>query len=164
MSASRPRRSAARRAGESAFGALLLARLVVSWLLAVALVAGGAWASWEDARYTFGVRDIEESEITLLRCEPEGCAGVSTVSGDMVVLEQRFGRAEGERLTVVRPPEGDVVLRSDGAGRLYSLAPLAGGLLLASVVIAGGLRRYRVAWTVAGVALAQLLLTYLLWI
>lgn len=158
------RRSVARRAGESAYGALLLARLVVSWLLAAALLAGGAWASWDAARDVFGRGDAEEGSLTLLRCERESCAGVFAPSGDMVTLERRIALDEGDSLTVVRPPGEDVALRADAAGRLHALAPLSGALLLAAVVVAGGLRRYRTAWIMAGTALGHLLVTFLLWI
>ncbi|KAB8164342.1 hypothetical protein FH609_014180 [Streptomyces sp. 3MP-14] len=158
------RRGAARRAGESAFGALLLGRLVASWLLAAALVLGGAYAAWDTTRDTFGLGDTEKGEVTLLRCEQRDCTGIFAPSGDTVVLEQRIARVEGESLTVVRPLDGDLVFRADAAGRLYALAPLSGALLLAAVVIGGGLRRYRLAWIVAGTALAHLLLTFLLWI
>jgi hypothetical protein len=41
-------------------------------------------------------------------------------------------------------------MRSGPAGILYSWVPLGGALLLASVVVAGGLRLTRAAWVLAG--------------
>lgn len=47
------------------------------------------------------------------------------------------------------------------AGLLYAWIPLAGALLLASVVVAGGLRLTRLAWVMAATAIALLTATFL---
>ncbi|MDT0268338.1 hypothetical protein RM844_18815 [Streptomyces sp. DSM 44915] len=164
MSATRTtRRGAARRAGESAFGALLLGRIALAALLTAALLAGGAWASWDTVRHLIG-SGAEQGSVTLLRCERDGCTGVFTPPGETVVLEQRLARGADDTFDAVRLPDGTEVVRSDTAGALYAVAPFSGALLLGAVVVAGGLRRYRVAWIMAGLALAHLLVTFLLWI
>jgi hypothetical protein len=56
---------------------------------------------------------------------------------------------------VVKPGTDDLV-RSGPAGVLYSWVPMGGALLLASVVVAGGLRRSRLAWVMAGSGIALL--------
>jgi hypothetical protein len=56
---------------------------------------------------------------------------------------------------VVKPGSADVV-RSGPAGVLYAWVPMGGALLLASVVVAGGLRRTRLAWVLAGSGIALL--------
>lgn len=63
---------------------------------------------------------------------------------------------KGRTYTVTVKPDSDEVVRSGPAGLLYAWSPLAGALLLASVVVAGGLRLTRVAWVMAGAGLALL--------
>ncbi|GGY72133.1 hypothetical protein GCM10010300_14290 [Streptomyces olivaceoviridis] len=46
---------------------------------------------------------------------------------------------------VLKPGTGEAV-RSGPAGILYAWVPLGGALLLASVVVAGGMRLARTAW------------------
>lgn len=56
---------------------------------------------------------------------------------------------------VLKPGSADAV-RSGPAGVLYAWVPLGGALLLASVVVAGGLRRTRAGWVMAGAGVALL--------
>jgi hypothetical protein len=58
-------------------------------------------------------------------------------------------------------PGSSHVVRTGPAGLLYAWVPLAGALLLASVVVAGGLRLTRAAWLMAGVGVAFLTATFL---
>ncbi|WP_062216482.1 hypothetical protein [Streptomyces sp. NBRC 109706] len=157
------RRSPARRAGESAFGALLLGRLLVMGLLAVLLLVAGGWASWDTGRHVL-FSDAERGEVTLLTCDREECVGPFRPTGELVVLEQRLARTEGETLDVALVPGTDEVVRAGVAGVLYAFLPLSGALLLAAVAVGGGLRLYRAAWAMAGTAFAALLATFLLWI
>ena len=57
---------------------------------------------------------------------------------------------KGQTYTVVVKPGSDEVVRSGPAGLLYAWVPLGGALLLASVVVAGGLRLPRLAWVLGG--------------
>jgi hypothetical protein len=66
-----------------------------------------------------------------------------------VVIEKTVAVRKGETYAVVVKPGGDEVVRSGPAGVLYAWVPMGGALLLASVVVAGGLRRTRVAWVLA---------------
>lgn len=163
------RRSRFRKAGESAYGALLLARLLLLGLLALLLVFAGVWASWDTAPHAMVSEGRERGTMTLRECDGERCTGPFAPSGEngsprpAVTLEQGIGREEGERLSVaLRPGTGEAV-RTGTAGVLYAWLPLAGALLLASVVLAGGLRLYRTAWATAGTGLAMLVATFLLW-
>jgi hypothetical protein len=66
-----------------------------------------------------------------------------------VVIEKSVAVRKGRTYAVVMKPGGDVAVRSGPAGVLYAWVPLGGALLLASVVVAGGLRRTRLAWAMA---------------
>jgi hypothetical protein len=78
-----------------------------------------------------------------------------------VVIEQSVAVKKGRTYTVTVKPGSDEVVRSGPAGLLYAWVPLAGALLLASVVVAGGLRLTRVAWLMAGTGIALLTATFL---
>jgi hypothetical protein len=72
------------------------------------------------------------------------------------VITHTVAVRKGRTYTVVVKPGTDEVVRSGPAGILYAWAPLGGALLLASVVVAGGLRRTRTAWVLAGSGVALL--------
>ncbi len=164
MSSAVAKRSRVRRAGERAFGALLLARLAVMWLLALLLVVAGAWASFDTARHSVITDGRERGTMLLADCDRHRCSGPFDATGETVVLEQTVARQEGEHLAVALIPDSDEVVRTGWAGALYGCLPLFGALLLASVVIGGGLRLYRTAAAVAGAALALVAATFALWI
>ena len=63
---------------------------------------------------------------------------------------------KGEVYSVTVKPGSSDVVRSGPAGLLYAWVPLGGALLLASVVVAGGLRLTRVAWVMAAAGFVQL--------
>lgn len=168
----RPPRSRARRAGESAFGMLLLARLVFMGLLVVLLVTAGAWASWQPVSDALASGGQERGTLTVRACDAAECTGTfqpsgegsEDASGERVELAQPLGRESGERLSVaLREGSGDEVVRTGLAGVLYACLPLTGALLLASLVMAGGLRLRRTAWATAGIAVAALATTFAVW-
>ncbi|TDC12502.1 hypothetical protein E1265_29795 [Streptomyces sp. 8K308] len=162
---SRPaRRSFARRAGESAFGVLLLARYLLLGLLALLIVAGGAWRSWDTARDAMSPGDLPQGRLTLAACSADACTGVFEPSGATVTLVQPIAREPGETVDVAVYEDTGEAIRTGLPGVLYSWLPLMGALLLASVVISGGLRMYRVAAATGGLALAALGVTFALWI
>ncbi|RKN37740.1 hypothetical protein [Streptomyces hoynatensis] len=164
MSPTAARRSLARRAGESAFGALLLARTVFLGLVVALLVVAGIRASWPEARPAMFAEEADRGTLTLRACDREACTGVFAPTGAEVVLRQAIGREAGERLPVALLPEDGEVVRTGAAGVLFAWLPLTGALLLSSVVLGGALRLYRTAWSLAGLALAALALTFALWI
>jgi hypothetical protein len=73
-----------------------------------------------------------------------------------VVIEKTVAVRKGQTYAVVMKPGGSDVVRSGPGGVLYSWAPMGGALLLASVVVAGGLGRARAAWVMAGSGVALL--------
>jgi hypothetical protein len=175
------RSSRARRAGDSAFGALLLARIAFLGLLALLVVVAGAWASWDTARHAMVADGQQRGTLTLRACDREACVGSFEPAepdgggaGDApgsAVLRETIGLEPGQELPVAlvpapaEPADGYVpeAVRTGAAGVLYAWLPLTGGLLLASLVLAGGLRLYRTAWAVAVLALAGLTATFLVW-
>ena len=158
------RRSFARRAGESAFGVLLLVRYLLLGLLTLLIVVGGVLGSWDTARDAMSPGDLPQGRLTLAACSDDACTGVFEPSGATVALVQPIAREPGETLDVAVYEDTGEAIRTGLPGVLYSWLPLMGALLLASVVIAGGLRMYRVAAATGATALAALGLTFALWI
>ncbi|WP_230423769.1 hypothetical protein [Streptomyces radicis] len=154
----------ARRGGRGTHGALRVARMAFGWLLAAFLVAAGGWASFDPVEDAVRADGRERSTMTLVACDRDACTGMLASTGETVVLRQVIAREEGERLDVALRPGTDEAVRTGAAGALYAGLPLIGALLMAAVVIGGGLRLYRTAWAVAGGALAALLATFALWI
>ncbi|MFF2376384.1 hypothetical protein ACFVUW_18585 [Streptomyces xiamenensis] len=157
------RRDRLRRAGERAFGALLLTRMILMTLLALLMVTGGAWSSWDTARDALRSPEGAAGPLTLRECDRERCTGTFGSSGETVALYQRIGREPGETLEVALRPGTAEVVRTGAPGVLYACLPLAGSLLLAGIVIAGGLRMYRTAWATAGAGIALLAAAFALW-
>jgi hypothetical protein len=158
------RRGRARRAGERAHGALLLARMVFLGLIVLLLVVAGAWSSWDAARDALVSDGRERGTVTLAACDHEACTGTFGTTGRTVLLEQSVAREPGEELAVALRPGTDVVVRTGPAGALYAFLPLTGALLLSSVVVGGGLRMPRTAWSLAGTGLAALAVTFAVWL
>ncbi|WP_251680489.1 MULTISPECIES: hypothetical protein [unclassified Streptomyces] len=161
-SAKKPRRSRTRRAGESAYGLLLAGRALMGFLALLLLVAG-AWASWPAAQHVMFPQSREHGTMTVARCGAEHCTGPFAPVSDnatrrsKVIIERSVAADEGAEVPVVLKPGTTAVVRSGFPGLLHAWIPLGGALLLASVVVAGGMRMRRTAWGLAGVG--ALLLT-----
>ncbi len=139
-----------------------LGRLAVMGTVAALILIAGVWASWGTAQHVMLVKGREQGTMTVSGCDDEVCTGsyrpvsVGSTARGKVVLDQSVGVSEGETYTVVvKPGSGDVV-RSGPAGFLYAWVPLGGALLLASVVVAGGLGLTRAGWALAGSGIALL--------
>ncbi|MDT0382649.1 hypothetical protein RM572_28260 [Streptomyces sp. DSM 42041] len=148
------RRSRVRRAGESAYGLLLVLKNTFMALLALLLMVAGAWASWDAAQPAMRAGVAERGTLVVEQCGEDRCRGVFAPEGggarrDGVWVAAQVADGGGERLEVALLAEGEEAVRTDAAGVLFAWVPLAGGLLLASLVLAGGLRMRRTGW-VAG--------------
>ncbi|MBL3667613.1 hypothetical protein JL475_16785 [Streptomyces sp. M2CJ-2] len=156
------RRGSSRRASRRASAALRLCRLAVMGTVTVLILIAGVWASWGTAQYVMLTKGRERGTVTVTSCGAGTCEGAYTPLSPgsqpraEVVLEDTAAVAEGRTYTVVVKPDGTEVVRSGPAGVLYAWVPLGGALMLASVVVAGGLLRTRPAWVMglSGVALA----------
>lgn len=124
--------------------------------VAVLILVAGVWASWRTAPYVMLTKGRERGTIEVSRCGDDSCSGRFTPvsqgsSGrDRVVIEKTVAVRKGQTYTVVVKPGSDEVVRSGPAGILYAWVPFGGALLLAAVVVAGGLGRTRAGWVMAG--------------
>ncbi|MCF6522232.1 hypothetical protein [Streptomyces sp. JJ36] len=150
MPRSTGRRSRLRRAGESAFGVLLVMKSGVMALLALLLVVAGVWTSLSDARPAMSAGSGERGTLVVRECGTEECRGRFEPAGDAgPVPGVSIGTAvaaEGERVPVALRPGSREAVRTGAAGVLYAWVPLAGALVLGALVVAGGLRMVRTAW------------------
>ncbi|WP_121720283.1 hypothetical protein [Streptomyces sp. E2N171] len=135
--------------------ALRFGRFAAMGAVAVLILIAGVWASWGTAQHVMLTKGRERGTVEVTRCAEHACEGpfrplspgsqprATVVLGDTVAVE------EGRIYTVVLKPGGAEAVRSGPAGVLYAWVPLGGALLLASVVVAGGLQRTRAAWVMA---------------
>ncbi|MET9429918.1 MULTISPECIES: hypothetical protein [unclassified Streptomyces] len=132
------------------------ARAAAMALVALLLVVAGVWASWGTAQHVLLSKGREHGVLTVTGCsadvctgryDPEGPAGVRT---DMSIPSSVAVRKGGVYPVVVKPDTTQLV-RTGWAGGLHAWLPLGGALLLAALVVGGGLRLPRLAW---GAALA----------
>ncbi|MFE5816455.1 hypothetical protein ACFQ6S_24065 [Streptomyces sp. NPDC056479] len=139
-----------------AFTALRFGRFAAMGTVAVLILIAGVWASWGTAHHVMLTKGRESGTIEVTRCGADTCSGPYTPISEgsrrreSVVIEKNVAVRKGQTYTVVVKPGSDEVVRSGPAGVLYAWVPLGGALLLASVVVAGGLRRTRLAWVMAG--------------
>lgn len=155
------KRSRTRRAGESMYGLLLLAKNVAMTLVALLILVAGVWSSWSDAKPTMLTKGLERGTLTVSRCDDDWCTGRFTPGSKgaearaRVRVDAAVSVGTGERLLVAVKPGKNEVVRTGTAGILHAWVPFGGSLLLASLVVAGGLRMRRTAWGLglAGAAL-----------
>ncbi|MFG2513383.1 hypothetical protein [Streptomyces sp. NPDC048584] len=151
------------RAARSSRGssALRFGRFASMGTVAVLILIAGVWASWGTAQHAMLTKGRERGTVAVTSCGATTCTGPYTPLSPgsqprpEVELENSVAVEKGGSYTVVLKPGGTDAVRSGPAGILYAWVPLGGALLLASVVVAGGLLRTRMAWVmaVAGAAL-----------
>ncbi|GAB2830958.1 hypothetical protein [Streptomyces daliensis] len=143
------KRSRTRRAGENAYGVLLLAKSALMVLIALLLLCAGVWTSWGTARPA--MTGSERGTVRVERCGEDVCTGTFTPADshrdvrERVTVAKTVSGKTGETLDVAVRPGTDEVVRTGPAGILYAWVPFGGALLLASLVVAGGLRMRRTA-------------------
>ncbi|WP_406170128.1 hypothetical protein [Streptomyces sp. NBC_00996] len=162
-----PAVTASRGSRQSTHAALRFGRLAAMGAVAGLILIAGVWASWGTAQHVMLGKGREQGTMTVKACSGERCTGpyTPTSAGSKararVTIEQSVAVKKGQTYTVTVKPGSSDVVRSGPAGLLYAWVPLGGALLLASVVVAGGLRLTRVAWVMAGLGIAQLTVTFL---
>ncbi|MGW1158381.1 hypothetical protein ACWD5Q_06305 [Streptomyces sp. NPDC002513] len=145
---------------------LRFGRLAVMGTVAALIVVAGVWGSWGTAQYVMLAKGREQGTMTVARCAGDSCSGpyapssAGSAARKRVVIPHSVAVRQGEVLTVAVKPGSDEVVRTGPAGVLYAWLPLAGALLLASVVVAGGLRMPRTAWALAGTGFVLLTATF----
>ncbi|MFI1000079.1 hypothetical protein ACIP10_13175 [Streptomyces galbus] len=157
----------ARRSRRASGAALRLGRAAAMGAVAVLVLIAGVWASWGTAQHVMLTKGRERGTVTVTRCGEDTCSGpyapvsAGSTARARVVIDRSVGVRAGRTYAVVVKPDSDRVVRSGAAGVLYAWVPLGGALLLASVVVAGGLRRPRAGWLLAGSGVALLTAAFL---
>ncbi|MEU8791207.1 hypothetical protein [Streptomyces sp. NPDC048643] len=152
---------------QSAYAALRFGRLATMGAVTLLILVAGVWASWGTAQHVMLGKGRERGTLAVVSCADGACWGRFTPlspgyrARDRVSIDQEPAVRKGRTYTVTVKPDSDEVVRSGPAGLLYAWSPLAGALLLASVVVAGGLRLTRAAWVMAGAGLALLTAAFL---
>lgn len=147
---------------QASVAALRFGRLASMGTVAALIMIAGVWASWGTAQHVMLTKGRESGTIEVTRCGADTCTGPYTPLSEgstprtRVVIEKTVAVEKGQTYTVVVKPSSDDVVRSGPAGILYAWVPLGGALLLASVVVAGGLGRTRGAWVMAGAGIMLL--------
>ncbi|WP_246562032.1 hypothetical protein [Streptomyces roseirectus] len=165
MPASRRRRAAPPRRSSSA--ALRAGRLASMGLVALLILIAGVWASWGTAQHVMLPGGREKGTVVVTQCGEESCTGPFTPVSTGATARRSLTIAEpialkvGQTYSVVIKPDSDAGVRSGPAGILYAWVPLGGALLLASIVVAGGLRKSRLAWLMAGSGVALVTAAFL---
>jgi hypothetical protein len=149
-------------ARQASVTALRFGRVAVMGAVAALIVFAGVWGSWGTAQHVMLTKGREQGTVRVTACTGDTCTGAFTpVSAGArararVELAKSVAVRKGQTYDVVLKPGTAVAVRSGPAGILYAWVPLGGALLLASVVVAGGLRLTRVAWVLAGCGVALL--------
>ncbi|MFG2943696.1 hypothetical protein [Streptomyces adustus] len=151
-----PATSRAATGRQGARTAMRFGQLAAMGTVAVLILIAGVWASWGTAQHVMLTKGRESGTVRVTGCGSDTCTGPYTPlsagsrARASVVIAKSVAVRKGQTYAVVVKPGSDEVVRSGPAGVLYAWVPLGGALLLASVVVAGGLRRTRVAWALAG--------------
>lgn len=152
-------RSRTRKAAEGAWGLVLLTRVVAFAVLAVVILVSGSWDSWRTAQHVMLRKGREHGTMTLVSCGDTMCTGPFAPKGaasarPRVTISLPIRHHVGDRVPVVIKPGTDTAIRAGWGGLLFAWLPLGGALLLAAVVVGGGVRMPRTAWALAGLGAA----------
>ncbi|MFJ9040459.1 hypothetical protein ACIRF8_28245 [Streptomyces sp. NPDC102406] len=133
-------------------------RRVAALAVALLLVVAGFWASWGAAQHVMFPKGRAHGELLVERCAGSRCSGpLVSARGDADVWMRRsVGVKKGARIAVVVKPSSRQAVRSGAAGFFTAFVPLGGALLLASIVLAGGMLNRRLAWITSGAGLVLL--------
>ncbi|MCX4448704.1 hypothetical protein ACIOEZ_28975 [Streptomyces sp. NPDC087866] len=142
--------------------ALLYGRSAALGLVVLVLLVAGVLTSWDAAHHIVLAKGREHGTMTVTGCGDEVCTGAFAPSDgaaarSRVSVDSSVAARKGDRFPVVVKPGTDEVVRTGAPGFLHAWVPLGGALVLAALVIGGGLRLTRTAWG-AGIAGGALLL------
>ncbi|MFS8200647.1 hypothetical protein ACLVWQ_18415 [Streptomyces sp. CWNU-52B] len=154
-------------ARRSSVAALRFGQLAAMGTVAVLILIAGVWASWGTAQHVVLAQGRERGTMTVTKCAEGRCTGPyrpvseGSTARDVVVLDSDVAVDKGRTYTVVVKPGTDDVVRTGTGGLLYAWVPLGGAMMLASVVVAGGLRLSRLGWVLGGAGLALVTAAFL---
>ncbi|MFE6778563.1 hypothetical protein [Streptomyces sp. NPDC057702] len=121
-------------------------------LIVLVVLAAGVWTSWGTAQHAMLTKGKERGTFTVAACHDDWCTGPFTADAaggedhPSVRVDATVTDGKGQRFPVVLKPGTHDAVRTGLPGFLYAWVPLGGALLLASVLLAGGLRMPRTAW------------------
>jgi len=133
---------------------VLLARVLATGALVLLILVSGGWDSWRTAQHIVLRKGREQGTVTLASCGDTLCTGPfapigTAVARPKVSVSLPIRHHLGDKVRVVIKPGTDTAVRAGWGGLLFAFVPLGGALLLAALVVVGGLRMRRTAWTLA---------------
>ncbi|MER8086395.1 MULTISPECIES: hypothetical protein [unclassified Streptomyces] len=144
----------------SSHRALALARSAALGCVVLLLLVAGVYSSWGSAHHIVLAKGREHGTMTVTGCGADVCTGPFAPSGQAaarsrVTIDKSVAVRRGDRFPVVVKPGTNDVVRTGAPGFLHAWVPLGGALVLAALIIGGGLRMPRTAWGtgIAGAAL-----------
>ncbi|MFP1629070.1 hypothetical protein ACLB9X_28755 [Streptomyces sp. 5K101] len=145
---------------------LIHARKAAMALVALLLLVAGFWSSWGNAQHILLSKGRQHGTLTVARCDDEACTGPyvpkePAPERERVTIDRSVAVKKGQTLVVVLKPGTAEAVRTGPAGALHAWLPLGGALLLAALVIGGGLRMTRLAWVSASAGGALLVASFL---
>ncbi|MGW6461286.1 hypothetical protein ACWF94_36060 [Streptomyces sp. NPDC055078] len=143
-------------------------RRAASGLVALLVLVAGFWSSWDTAQHVILAKGREHGAFTVARCDDTTCSGRyeptdpagASPPRTAYTIDKSVATKEGARLSVVVKPGTTELVRRGPAGLFHSWLPLGGALLLAALLIGGGMRLPRLAWGAAGVGAVVLVGTF----
>ncbi|WP_250399395.1 hypothetical protein [Streptomyces cellostaticus] len=152
-------------ARQASVTALRFGRVAAMGAVTALILFAGVWGSWGTAQHVMLTKGREQGTIRVAHCSGDVCTGPFTptsagAEARRVDIARTVAVREGRTYDVVVKPGSAEVVRSGPAGVLYAWVPFGGALLLASVVVAGGLRSTRAAWVLAGAGAALLTVAF----
>ncbi|MEU9318588.1 hypothetical protein [Streptomyces sp. NPDC048295] len=145
----------------SSHRALVYGRNAAMGCVVLLLLVAGVLSSWNEAQHIVLAKGREHGTMTVTGCGTDVCTGPFSPSGQAtarsrVTVDRSVAARRGDRFPVVVKPGTDDVVRTGTPGFLHAWVPLGGALVLAGLVIGGGLRMSRTGWC-TGIAGAVLL-------
>ncbi|NUL06866.1 hypothetical protein HRW07_27260 [Streptomyces lunaelactis] len=145
---------------------LLYAHRAAMGCVALLLLLAGFWSSWDTAQHVLLAKGREHGTLTVAGCGDDTCTGPYDPEGSPpprsgMTIEKSVAVKKAVRLPVVVKPGTDEVVRTGTAGVLHAWVPMGGALVLAGLVIGGGLRLTRLAWGTAAAGGALLVGAFL---
>lgn len=145
--------------------ALVYARNAAMGCVVLLLLVAGVLSSWNEAHHIILAKGREHGTMTVTGCGADVCTGPFAPSGQAVArsrvtIDSSVAARRGDRFPVVVKPGTDDVVRTGTPGFLHAWVPLGGALLLAGLVIGGGLRMSRTGWCTGLAGTALLVATF----